>query len=59
MWRFIIYVLIDDFARYYIDLKRDNTINVVFAYIIKGYLFCIAIKKKYFNIKVIFEWLID
>ena len=59
MWRFMIYASIDDPARYHVDLKWNDTINVLFTYIIKNYLSYIAIKKGYFNKKVILEWLID
>ena len=51
----MIYVLINDFARYHIDLKRDNTINVLFTYIIENYLSYIAIKKEYFNKEFILD----
>ena len=51
----MIYVSINDLAHYYVDLKRNDTIIVLFVYIIKNYLSCIAIKKKYFNKKAIFE----
>ena len=51
----MIYVLINDFARYHIDIKRNDTINMLFAYIIVNYLSYIVIKKGYFNKETIFD----
>ena len=55
MWRFMIYASIDDPARYHADIKWNDTINVLSAYIIAGYLFYIAIKKDYFNKEAILD----
>ena len=51
----MIYASINNFIRYYINIKRNDTINVFFIYIIVDYLSYIAIKKNYFNKKVIFD----
>ena len=59
MWRFMIYVFIDDFARYHDDIKRNDTYNILSAYIIVNYLSYIKIKKNYNNKKNILDWLID
>ena len=55
IWRFMIYASINDLARYYIDIKRNDTINMFFIYIIVDYLSYIAIKKGYFNKKTILD----
>ena len=51
MWRFMTYTLINNSARYYNNIRRGDTYNILSAYIIADYLLCIKIKKGYYNKK--------
>ena len=59
MWRSIAYTLISDPARYYIDIKRGDTVSVLPIYTTAGYLPYIGIKKGYYSKEDILDWLID
>ena len=59
MWRSIAYAPIGDPTRYYINIKRGNTVSVLPIYTTTGYLPYTGIKKGYYSKEDILDWLID
>ncbi len=58
-WRHTMYVLIDKINKYYANSTRDRSWSVLLVYIVDNYLSCIAIRKKWFNAKIMLRWILD
>ncbi len=58
-WHHQIYALVDQSAHYQVFRMRKHCWNVLLIYMKDEYLFCIDIRKNWFNDKTFFWWLTD
>lgn len=56
-WRLRNWAPIDHEKKYHVDRQKDHGWSVLPAYTLNDYLFCTAIKKKWFNEKELYDWI--
>ncbi len=58
-WRYQVYASVDQSARYQVSRTREHCWSVLSIYTKDEYLFCIDIRKNWFNDETFFQWLAD